>query len=96
MSVCVCVCVREREREREREGGKEGEGKGKRERERLYTLTGNAHNLSPKKKSEWERITEYKHKQFKIASKVTIWRRKWQPIPVFLLRESHGQSSLAG
>ena len=24
------------------------------------------------------------------------WRRKWQPIPLFLPRESHGQRSLAG
>ena len=24
------------------------------------------------------------------------WRRKWQPTPVFLPRESHGQKSLAG
>ena len=24
------------------------------------------------------------------------WRRKWQPIPVFLLGQSHGQGSLAG
>ena len=24
------------------------------------------------------------------------WRRKWQPTPVFLPRESHGQRSLAG
>ena len=24
------------------------------------------------------------------------WRRKWQPTPVFLLAESHGQKSLAG
>ena len=24
------------------------------------------------------------------------WRRKWQPIPVFLPRKSHGQRSLAG
>ena len=24
------------------------------------------------------------------------WRRAWQPIPVFLPRESHGQRSLAG
>ena len=24
------------------------------------------------------------------------WKRKWQPIPVFLLRESHGQRTLAG
>ena len=24
------------------------------------------------------------------------WRRAWEPIPVFLTRESHGQQSLAG
>ena len=24
------------------------------------------------------------------------WRKKWQPIPLFLLRKSHGQRSLAG
>ena len=24
------------------------------------------------------------------------WRRKWQPIPVFLPRKPHGQRSLAG
>ena len=24
------------------------------------------------------------------------WRRKWQPTPAFLLRESHGQRSLEG
>ena len=24
------------------------------------------------------------------------WRREWQPTPVFLTRESHGQRSLAG
>ena len=24
------------------------------------------------------------------------WRRKWQPTPVFLPRESHGESSLVG
>ena len=24
------------------------------------------------------------------------WRRTWQPTPVFLLEESHGQRSLAG
>ena len=26
----------------------------------------------------------------------TSWRRKWQPTPVFLPEESHGQKSLAG
>ena len=26
----------------------------------------------------------------------TPWRRKWQPTPVFLSEESHGQRSLAG
>ena len=27
---------------------------------------------------------------------VTIWRRKWQPTPVFLPGESHGWRSLVG
>ena len=27
---------------------------------------------------------------------ITPWRRKWQPTPVFLLGESHGQKSLVG
>ena len=27
---------------------------------------------------------------------LTPWRRKWQPTPVFLLGQSHGQRSLAG
>ena len=26
----------------------------------------------------------------------TLWRRNWQPTPVFLPRESHGQRSLMG
>ena len=75
--MCGYVCVRERDREKEREKEERKVRERGRERERLYTLTGNAHNLSPKKKSERERITEYKHKQFKIASKVTMLRRKW-------------------
>ena len=25
-----------------------------------------------------------------------LWKREWQPTPVFLLGESHGQRSLAG
>ena len=29
-------------------------------------------------------------------SKQVFWRRKWQPTPVFLLGESHGQRSLVG
>ena len=31
-----------------------------------------------------------------IPSIQTLWRRKWQPTPVFLTRESHGQRSLVG
>ena len=26
----------------------------------------------------------------------SLWRREWQPTPVFLLGESHGQGSLVG
>ena len=33
--------------------------------------------------------------QMKIAHK-TSWRREWQPTPVFLPGESHGQRSLGG
>ena len=29
-------------------------------------------------------------------NKLSWWRRKWQPSPVFLPGESHGQKSLAG
>ena len=31
-----------------------------------------------------------------IPGQVYPWRRKWQPTPVFLPGESHGQRSLAG
>jgi len=31
-----------------------------------------------------------------LAGKEIIWRREWQPTPVFLPGKSHGQSSLAG
>ena len=31
-----------------------------------------------------------------VRIKEIIWRRKWQPTPVFLPGESHGQRSLAG
>ena len=27
---------------------------------------------------------------------ISFWRRKWQPIPVFLPGESHGQRGLVG
>ena len=29
-------------------------------------------------------------------SNIIVWRRKWQPTPVFLPRESQGQKSLVG
>ena len=31
-----------------------------------------------------------------MVSHITFWRRKWQPTPVFLPGESHGQRSLMG
>ena len=31
-----------------------------------------------------------------LDSILSPWRRKWQPFPVFLPRESHGQRSLVG
>ena len=30
------------------------------------------------------------------GSETPLWRRKWQPTPVFLPGESHGQGSLVG
>ena len=33
---------------------------------------------------------------YMIKSSKSFWRRKWQPTPVFLPRESHGQRSLVG
>ena len=38
-----------------------------------------------------------RHKsQFELWVGKIPWRRKWQPTPVFLPEESHGQRSLAG
>ena len=34
--------------------------------------------------------------QFRTLSGEHLWERKWQPTPVFLLGESHGQRSLVG
>ena len=34
--------------------------------------------------------------QFLIKLNMQLWRRKWQPTPVFLPRESCGQRSLVG
>ena len=39
--------------------------------------------------SPWHHYTHY-------ATLYTIWRRKWQPIPVFLPGESQGRGSLVG
>ena len=36
-----------------------------------------------------------KNKLYMCVRKIP-WRRKWQPTPVFLPRESHGQRSLVG
>ena len=38
----------------------------------------------------------YKRRGFHPWVRKILWRRAWQPTPVFLPRESHGQRSLAG
>ena len=38
----------------------------------------------------------HKRCEFDLWVRKIPWRRKWQPTPVFLLGESHGQRSLAG
>ena len=49
--------------------------------------------------SDTESACRYRrHKRLRFDSWVgkIPWRRKWQPMPVFLPGESHGQRSLAG
>ena len=48
-----------------------------------------------KKKSACQLRRHRRHK-FDHWVRKTPWRRKWQPAPVFLPEESHGQRSLAG
>ena len=42
----------------------------------------------------------YSEKIILIVNNISIalpcWRRKWQPAPIFLLGESHGQRSMVG
>ena len=49
---------------------------------------------------EWLRICltmqETQEMQVRFPGWEVPWRRKWQPTPVFLPKESHGQGSLAG
>ena len=44
--------------------------------------------------SDHELIAKFRLKLKKVGK--TTWRRKWQPTPVFLPGESHGQRSLVG
>ena len=45
----------------------------------------------------WWRISlECRRPEFDPRVEKILWRRKWQPTPVFLPGESHGQRSLAG
>ena len=39
---------------------------------------------------------QYRRRGFDPLIRKIPWRRNWQPTPVFLLEESHGQRSLAG
>ena len=46
--------------------------------------------------SKWKFSSEILKEVDYVYAEFYIWRRKWQPIPVFLPRESHGQRSLVG
>ena len=47
--------------------------------------------------SQWQRIClQCRRHRFAPWVEKIPWRRKWQPIPVFLLGKFHGQRSLAG
>ena len=41
-------------------------------------------------------MQEMRETEFNLWVRKIPWRRKWQPTPVFLSGESHGQRSLAG
>ena len=46
--------------------------------------------------SEINQTRKDKYCMFLVVYFNRIWRRKWQPTPVFLLGKFHGQRSLAG
>ena len=46
--------------------------------------------------SKWKFSSEILKEVGYVYAEFYIWRRKWQPTPVFLPRESHGQRSLVG
>ena len=46
--------------------------------------------------SKWKLSSEILKEVGYVYAEFYIWRSKWQPIPVFLPRESHGQRSLVG
>ena len=50
----------------------------------------------PRYLSDKEFICQCRRHQFDPRSGKISWRRKWQPIPVFLPGKSHGQKSLVG
>ena len=41
-------------------------------------------------------LPEMQETQVRSLGQEILWRKKWQPTPVFLPGESHGQRSLAG
>ena len=43
-----------------------------------------------------ENLSAVQETKFQFLGREDPWRRKWQPTPVFLPRESHGQRNLAG
>ena len=56
-------------------------------------------NLGASQVSQWVRILQcgrHKRSGFNPWVGKMTWRRAWQPTPVFLPGESHGQRSLAG
>ena len=53
--------------------------------------------LSPRLQLTWERIClQCRRPRFNPWVGKILWRRKWQPTPVFLPGKSHGQRSLVG
>ena len=75
--------------ERENEGRREGRIEGGRNEKKERREGWRAGQAFQPREQRLERM------KVLVAGKIP-WRRKWQPTPVFLPGESHGQRSLAG
>ena len=72
---------------------KRREVKGKREKERYTHLNAEFPRIARRDNKDFLRD---QCKEIEENNRMRIWRRQWQPTPVFLPGESHGRGGLAG